>query len=340
VSGAGGSGAGGSRAGGSRAGGSRAGGSRAGGSGAGGSGAGESTGTVVVAGAANVAIAAAKAVAGLVSGSAAMLSEAVHSLADTLTEVFLFVGLRRGARPADAEHQFGHGRASYLWALLGAFGTLVLGAGFALTHGVQTIIGGEQTGDPLPSYIVLAVSFVMESVSLSRAVRQLRGGATRWRIPVLRYFRRTPDTVVKAVTLEDTAALAGLVFAAVGLAATQLTGSPVWDGAASIAIGLLLAVVAVFLVRANVSLVLGEATPEPLREAIRIELEGLPGVSDVIEVLTMYLGPRSLLVVARVEFAGGANGGPEAAAEEAERRLRSRFPLITHVFLDPTPSER
>ena len=299
---------------------------------------GESTGTVVVAGLANITIAVAKAIAGVLSGSAAVLAEAGHSLADTFTEVLLFVALRRGAQPADERHPFGHGKASYVWALFAAFGTLVLGAGFALYEGVSTILDPVETGDFLISYVVLVISFVVEGLSLSRAVRQLRGSARIWRVPLLRYLRRTPDTTVKAVTLEDSAALIGLLLAAVGVGLTEITGDSLWDGIASIGIGGLLATIAVALIGANVSLVVGEATPARLRDAIKIELERVDGVERVLDLLTMYLGPQSLLVAARIDFTRTASVADLAlAADEAERRLRARFPIITQLFLDPTP---
>jgi cation diffusion facilitator family transporter len=295
-------------------------------------------GTVIVAGLANIVIAAAKAIAGILSGSAAVLAEAGHSLADTLTEVLLFVALRRGAQPADERHPFGHGKVSYVWALLAAFGTLVLGAGFAVFQGVHTIVDPVKTGDFLISYVVLAISFVVESLSLTRAVSQLRGSARFWRVPLLRYLRRTPDTTLKAVTLEDSAALVGLLFAATGLALTEITGNSLWDGIASIGIGGLLTVIAVTLIRSNVSLVVGEATPARLRQSIKAELEQVNGVERVLELLTMYLGPQSLLVAARIDFTNTASVADLAvAADEAERRLRERFPLITQLFLDPTP---
>ena len=120
----------------------------------------ESVGTVVLAGLANLVIAVAKLVAGMLSGSAAMLSEAAHSLADTVTEVFLFVALRRGGKPADEEHPFGYGKESFVWAFIAALFTFVGGAGFSIYHGVTTIISGEHTGQYLVAYIVLAVSFL------------------------------------------------------------------------------------------------------------------------------------------------------------------------------------
>jgi cation diffusion facilitator family transporter len=297
----------------------------------------QSVGTVIVAGLANIAIALAKTVAGILAGSAAMLSEAAHSFADTLTELLLFVSLRRGARPPDDRHPFGHGKSSFLWATVAALATLFVGAGFAVTQGIHAIVSHSETGDYLVSYVVLAISFVLEGASLLRAVGQLRGSARFWRVPLLRYLRRTPDTAVKAVTFEDSAALVGLVLAGAGIGLSELTGDPVWDGAASVAIGALLGVVGVALVRANVSLIIGEAPPARLRGEIIGELERLPSVERVIEVLTMYLGPRSLLVAARVAFIGTEPAQLGAAADQAEQRLRAKIPLITYVFLDPTP---
>ena len=298
----------------------------------------ESTGTVIVAGLANLAIAVAKAVAGVLSGSAAVLAEAAHSVADTLTEVLLFVALRRGSRPADEDHPFGHGKSAYLWALLAATGTLVLGAGFAVSQGIRTIMAGSQEqGHYTVAYVVLAISFVLEGTSLLRAVRQLRRGAAQYRVSVLRFLRRTPDTTVKAVTAEDSAALVGLVLAALGLGLTQLTGSPIPDGVASILIGVLLAVVAMLLVRTNVSLIVGQSPSARLRDGIREEIESLSDVTRVLEVMAMFLGPDSLLVAARIDFRETSVAGLAAVADEAERRLRTRFPIITHVFLDPTP---
>ncbi|MFF3852451.1 cation diffusion facilitator family transporter [Micromonospora sp. NPDC002575] len=299
----------------------------------------ESVGTVVVAGAANLAIAVAKLVAGLISGSAAMLSEAAHSVADTTTEALLYLALRRGARPADVRHPFGYGKESYVWAFLAALFTFVAGAGFAITHGVTTILVHEHSGNYLVAYVVLAVSFAVESVSLARASRQIRAESRRWRTTPKRFLKLTADTTVKAVFLEDSAALIGLLLAAVGLGLSHLTGDELYDGLASIAIGLLLLFVAITLAEANISLLVGRSVPERLRHEIAAELDGLPAVERIDTLLTMQLGPEDMLVAAKVDFRDDATGADiEAAADEAERRLTARYPEIGYVFLDPTPS--
>ena len=296
----------------------------------------ESAGTVIIAGLANLTVAAAKAVAGVVSGSAAVLSEAAHSFADTTTEMLLFVAVRRGTRPPDDEHPFGHGRESYIWALIAAVLTFIAGAGFSIFQGVRNIQTERQTQDALASYIVLAVSFVAESVSLTRASRQVQRRAQRRRITPLRVVRRTPNTTVKAVVLEDTAALIGLVLAAAGLGLSQLTGAPFWDGAASIAIGVLLLVVATTLARTNLSLLTGRSAGDIVREEIYQELALVPSVRRIDSLLTLQLGPDDILVAAKVVFACGTSSADVArAAEEAQRRLLARDPAIRFVFLHP-----
>jgi cation diffusion facilitator family transporter len=297
----------------------------------------ESLVTVLVAGAANLGIAAAKAVAGALSGSSAMLSEAAHSVGDTVNEVLLVVALRRGAHPADRSHPFGYGQESFFWALLAAFATFVLGAGFSITHGLHTISHGQIEDDFGLSYIVLAVAFVLESVSLRRSLTQLRRAADRWDVDPAAYLRRTPDTALKAVVLEDVAALAGLLIAAAGLGLEEVTGSVFWDGAASVLIGLLLLVVAGKLARDNVSLLTGEAAPARFEEALRDEIDAQPGIDGIVELRTMMLGPDRVLVAAAVDYsAAGSSDEVEATATAVQEALSRRFPEVRHVFLDPT----
>ncbi len=297
----------------------------------------ESVGTVILAGLANLFIAVAKLVAGLISGSAAMLSEAAHSFADTVTEVFLFVALHRGSKPADDRHPFGYGKESFVWAFIAALFTLIGGAGFSIYHGVTTIIDGTHSGHYLWSYLVLAVSFVAEGISFRKARQQVAGESQRWGITTHRFLRLTPDTTVKAVYFEDSAALVGLVLAAIGVGLTQLTGSEVFDGIASVLIGVLLLVVAGVLSHSNVSLLVGRAVPRRMHNQISADLNSIPVVVAVPTLLTMQLGPGDILVAAKVDFDDDVSGGEiEAASDEAERRLRQRYPTIRYVFLDPT----
>jgi len=301
---------------------------------------GESTGTVVLAGVANLGIAIAKFVGGLISHSSAMLSEAAHSVADTITEVLLFIALKRGNRPADDRHPFGYGRETYFWAFLASLATFGLGAGFSIWQGVTTITGGEEQGSPRVAYIVLAISFVLEGASWLKAVRQVRSAARRWRVSPGRYLSATTDTTVKAVTFEDSAALVGLVLAAAGLFLEHLTGNPLWDGVAAILIGVLLLLVAYALARANVSLLIGQAASPRIEEELREEIAALPHVESVPFLITSVIGPGQIVVAAKVDFSDGSTAEDiEAAADDAEQRLVARHPGVRYVFLDPTTSD-
>ncbi|MFD4898411.1 cation diffusion facilitator family transporter [Streptomyces sp. NPDC058411] len=299
---------------------------------------GGSTVTVVVAAAANLGIALAKLVAGLISGSSAMLSEAAHSVADTVTEVMLLTALKRSEKPADEDHPLGYGPERYIWAMLAAVATFVGGAVFSLYDGIHTLLQGEELGDPLISYLVLAVAFLLEGFSLRTGVRQVRGEAARLRMPAPRYLRRTPDTAVKAVVMEDSAALAGLLLAAGGLLGGQLSGSGVWDGIASILIGVLLVYVAWVLCRSNAQLLIGRPLPADMRAGVREELLSVPHIVEVVELTTLIQGPSELLVAAKIDFRDAATAAQiEWACEEAEQQLRERYPSIQRVYLDPTP---
>ncbi len=298
----------------------------------------ERTVTVLMAAAANMAVATAKVVAGLVSGSAAMQAEAAHSVADTITEVFLFVAARRGGRNPDRRHPLGHGRETYLWAFLAAVTTFVVGAGFALLRGVDIVLHGERMdANATVPLVVVLVAFILESGSLRRAVRHGRVGAERARMRLPTYLRVTSDTTLKAVILEDAAALVGLLVAAAGLALWHVTGNPTWDGLASGVIGLLLVIVAVTLAVTNVSLLAGQAAGDELQAALRAEVESLEEVETVPVFMALVLGPGELLVAAKVHFVGHWSAADiERVADEAEERLRARFPAVSYVFLDPT----
>lgn len=299
----------------------------------------ESLVTVLVAGAANLGIACAKLVAGVLGGSSAMLSEAAHSFADTVNEVLLVVAARRGRLPADDRHPFGYGQEAFFWAFLAALFTFVLGAGFSITHGIHTIEHGTVEGDYLLSFAVLGVAAVLEGVSLRRGVQQVRRTADRYDVSPGRFLRATPDTALKAVVLEDIAALVGLAVAAAGLGMEWATDSAVWDGVASVVIGLLLVVVAATLARDNVSLLTGEAAPPGVEAEVRELLAAQPGIDRILELRTMMLGTSEALVVAVVDYDDSLSGPEvEAAADAAQAAVTTRFPAIRHVYLDPTAS--
>jgi len=298
----------------------------------------DSTRTVVVAGLANLGIALAKTVAGLLSGSAAMLSEGAHSFADTLNEGFLFTSVRTSDRPADERHPFGYGRERYFWTLLAAVGLFVGGGVFSIMQGVGELReGGSEGGHFLVSYAVLAVSAVLEFISWLQARHQLREDAQRNDRGLQRQVWDTTDPAVTTVFLEDSAALVGLALAALGIGLHQATGNGVWDGVASVAIGVLLCGVGVVLAKENRSLLIGEAADPRLREALVELLSSYDEVDAVEEVLTSVIGRGAVLVAARIDLDDDLRAGEvEALARRMERDITARHPMVRHFFLDIT----
>ncbi len=301
----------------------------------------ESTGTVLLAGVSNFAIAIAKTVGGLISGSTAMLAEAAHSVADTLNQVFLMAALKKSKKPADTQHPFGYGMERYFWSLLAAVGIFVLGAGYSIYEGVRAIFHPEEVTNLVIAYVVLGASFVFEGASWLKAVRQVRGEARQRGISTSQHLRSTTDPTAKTVAFEDSAALVGIALAATGVTLHVVTGQGFWDGAASVAIGVLLIGIAYTLGRDNKAFLIGQAVSEELNEGIRDEILQARGVDEVVEVLTMRLAPDEVLVAARVDIDDSATGAElEGYAEIVDQRVRKRFPEVRHVFIDPTDAPR
>ena len=297
----------------------------------------QSTGTVLLAGAANLCVAVAKLVGGLLSGSSAMLAEGAHSIADTLNQVFLLTALRRSQKPADTRHPFGYGKERYFWSMLAAVGIFVLGAGFSVLEGIEAILHPERLTSLKVVYAVLGASFVFEGVSWLKALKQLRSEAKEASESTVDHLMKTAEPTAKTVAFEDTAALIGIALAALGVTLHYVTGQAFWDGAASIAIGLLLVGVAYALGRENKSLLIGQAMPADVREGISQLIADSPGIDTVVELLTMQLSPEEVLVAAKIDLDDESTGAAmEEHADEVERRVRSRYPEVRHVFLDPT----
>jgi cation diffusion facilitator family transporter len=303
----------------------------------------ESRKTVLAALAANLAIAIAKGVAGLLGHSAAMLAEAAHSVADTMNQVFLLVSLSLGERRPDETHPFGYGKERFFWALLAAVFIFVSGAIFSLFEGLRTLLGsglGEETAF-LISYLVLGFSLVAEGSSLLRAIAQVRGEARQARKPLQRYLRDSNDPTVRTVLFEDSAAVTGVVLALVGVGLHNLTGERMWEGLASIAIGLLLVWIAYTLGRDTKHLLIGEAARPEQRELLRQVIIRHPEVEAVLELLSMYIGPTDLLVAVRLDLRDDLNGREvEELSNQIDRELREADPDVSQVFLDATPRPR
>jgi cation diffusion facilitator family transporter len=300
----------------------------------------ETRGTVLLALVANIGIAVAKAVGGLLTGSAALMSEAAHSIADTMNEVFLLASLRRSSRPPDETHPFGYGKERFFWSLLAAVGIFVSGAGFSLYQGLNAVLGTSEhtsTRGFVIIYLVLALALALEGASLTKAVRQVRREAAQARRSVVRFVLRSPDPTVKTVASEDSVAMIGVVVAAVGTALHQVTGNQVWDGVASFVIAALLAYVAYVLGRDTKELLIGEAADPRVRLAAYDTLVSHPEVVAVKEMLTMQLGPENVLVAARVQFDDDSTVRQVTqACTQIEEQMRERVPELSQVFLDPS----
>jgi cation diffusion facilitator family transporter len=298
--------------------------------------------TVLVALAANAAIAATKVFGALVSGSTALLAEAAHSLADTTNQGFLLASIALASRAPSEGRPFGNGQQRFLWAFLAAVGMFVAGAVFAIGYGVLELVRGEaRSGGFTVAWITLAIAAGAEGASWLRAVHQTRAEAAEARKPLLRHVRESRDPSVKMVLFEDSAALAGVGLAAGGIALGQLTGDSVWDPLASIAIGVLLVWVAVGMGRDSGRLLVGAAARDEEREAISAAIRRHPGIVAVPEVLTMVLGPNALLVAARVDLDDRLSAARvETIAADLDAAIRRRVPDVAEVFLDATSTGR
>ncbi|MEV6685784.1 cation diffusion facilitator family transporter [Streptomyces sp. NPDC051130] len=295
--------------------------------------------TVWVALAANLAICVAKAIGGVVAGSPALLSEAAHSVADSINEVFLLASVKRSRRPADRRHPFGYGKERFFWSLLAAVGIFVTGGCFSVFQGVEALrAGGDETHSGyVIGLVVLFVALLAESVSLLRAVLQVRRAAREAGHGLAAEVRAGRDPALRTVLAEDSTACLGVVLAMAGMALHMATGEVAYEAAASILIGLLLVYVAYVLGKEARTQLIGEAVDPRLQEEIRADLEHQPEIDSVTSLLTMRLGPDSALLAASIDLTAGYDS---ETVEDAMVRIRSglkeRWPELDQVFLDVT----
>ncbi len=255
---------------------------------------------VLVALAANTFVTIIKFAAFFLSGSGAMLSEAVHSAADTGNQLLLFVGLKRGARQRDDEFHYGYGGERFVFGLLSASGIFFIGCGVTVYHGVEGLLHPTMPAISVVTFAVLGLSLLIEGGALLfafRAITKHRGSA-----PLLRFLREKADPAALAILLEDSAAVFGLLLAACGIALSYFTRNPAWDSIASILVGLLLGVVALFLVAENRKLLMGAAVPDGVEEKFVAILRTRPSVRDVHDVKTRQLTPEAYKLKAEVAF--------------------------------------
>ncbi|WP_447929659.1 cation diffusion facilitator family transporter [Sphingopyxis fribergensis] len=287
---------------------------------------------------ANLGIAIAKFIAAGISGSSSMLSEGVHSLVDSGNQVLLLYGQARAQRPPDNRHPFGYGRELYFWAFVVAILIFAVGAGISIYEGWRHIADPEPLRDPTINYIILAIAFLLEGASWTIAMREFdarRGGQSWWKA-----VRRSKDPAGFIVLFEDSAALAGLLIAAFGIWLSHRTGDARIDGGASIAIGLILATVAILLAREAKELLIGEAADPALIATIWRIVERHPEISTVNHVRTIHTAPDSVFVAVSADFEDGLKmGDAETLIETIEDELKTASPMISSIYIRPEKHE-
>lgn len=302
---------------------------------------GESVRTIVIALLSNVAIAAAKLFAGLASRSGALIAEAAHSAADCVNELFLAIGLHRAARPPDAAHPLGHARERFLWAFMAAITSFLIGGCLSIALAIMRLRSDHAVQSTAWAWIVLAISFAADGTSWVQAMRQARAQARDYGVTVTRYLARSSDPVVRAVLVEDSAALAGLILAAAGLAVSQLSGRGTADSVASLLIGVLLAVTAFALARPFADFLVGRSIPAEHLERIRALFERDPAVAEVLALRAMYSGPEEAIVVAKIRPSRAFDiDRLSRAMDDLDRRVRDALPYVADVFIDVTGEAR
>jgi cation diffusion facilitator family transporter len=289
--------------------------------------------------AANVGIAVAKFVAASLTGSAAMVSEGVHSLVDSVNEILLLYGLRRSRLPPDRDHPLGHGRELYFWSFIVALLVLALGAGFSLYEGVNHILAPEPLRDPTANYIVLGVAALFEGSSWYLSLKSVQ--RRKGRMGYFEAFRGTKDPTTFTVLFEDSAALMGLAIAGIGVYLSHAFNDPRFDGWASVGIAVVLALASALLARESKALLIGEAATPHLLEKVCAITAKVPGVRRVNGVLTVQLGPDQVMVALSTEFEDSLT---TPAIEDCVRRMEAaardaKLPIVA-LFVKPQTPEQ
>ncbi|MFJ5806185.1 cation diffusion facilitator family transporter [Streptomyces sp. NBC_01426] len=300
---------------------------------------GETRITVWVALGANLVICVAKGVGGVIAGSPALLSEAAHSVADSLNEVFLLASVKRSRRPADKRHPFGYGKERFFWSLLAAVGIFVTGGCFSVFQGIEAFRSGgsESHKGYVIGLIVLFAALLAEGASLVRAVRQVRGEARKAGRSTTEEIRQVRDPALRTVLAEDSTACAGVVLAMIGMALHMVTGEVAYEAWASILIGVLLVYVAYTLGKGARAQLIGEAADPAMQSEVRALLRRQPEIDSVTALLTMQLGPDSVLLAAGIDLTAGYDSETvEDAMVRIRDELKARWPELDQVFLDVT----
>ena len=301
----------------------------------------DSVRTIIIALVANVVIAVAKLISGLMSGSTALLAEAAHSFADSSNEVLLGISLRRAMKPPDERHPLGHGRERYLWAFMAAVASFLIGGCFSIAMAIHELMHGSETKHTLAAWIVLGVAFLADGFSWVQSIGQARDEARERKQSVSVHLLRSSDPIVRAIVVEDSAALIGLVFAAIGLLISQMTHSGRPDAIASLLIGLLMAVTAFGLARPLADFLVGRSLPQPYLEKIRSVIDRDEAVEEIVALQAVYTGPEEVIVAAKVRPASDLTGDELAKAmDDLDAALRRESPFVADVYIDVTNHHR
>jgi cation diffusion facilitator family transporter len=288
---------------------------------------------IVAAFLANLGIALSKFLAFAVTGSASMLAESIHSVADTGNQGLLFLGGRRSRREPTDEHPFGFGTERYFWAFVVALVLFSLGSLFALVEGVEKLLNPEPIESAIWAYSVLAIAIVLETLSLRTARREamaMREGRSWWQ-----FIHQTKTAEIPVVLLEDTGALLGLGMALAGITLAELTGNPRWDAAGSLGIGVLLGIIAIVLAIEMKSLLIGEAVSPQLETRIRDAICDGPEVKRIIHLRTMHQGPEDVLLATKLELACDTMPDLARSIDTVEARVREAAPIVKLMFVEP-----
>ncbi len=298
---------------------------------------GESSRTIFIALFANIVIGIAKLIGGLVSGSTGMLAEAAHSAADSVNEVFLAVSVYRGRQPPDPAHPLGHGRERFLWAFMAAIASFLIGGCLSIAMAIAELKTRHPLTGGLTAWIVLAVAFTADGTSWLQGMRQARRQAKEYKLSVWRYFLVSSDPVVRAVLVEDSAALIGLLVAATGLFLSEIFRTSVPDSLASLVIGLLLAVTAFGLARPFADFLVGRSVPPPLFEQLQAIVQEDEAVERILSLRAIYSGPEEVIVAAKVHPSAHLNIEKlMRAMDNLDHKIRLALPFVADVFIDIT----
>ncbi len=278
-------------------------------------------------------IAITKFVAASLTGSSAMLSEGIHSLVDTGNQFLLLHGMKQAKKPPDENFPYGHGKEIYFWSFIVAILIFALGSGISLYEGIHHIIHPNEISNPIINYVVLGFAMLFEGAALSFALREFK--AAKGPLGYIEAVQKGKDPSLFVVVFEDSAAMLGLFVALLGVILSQVTGNFIFDGIASVVIGLILAATALWMAIETKSLLIGESATLPIREGINELVDEIDEIEIVNEALTMHMGPEYILVNISADFASGISSDDvERSIAVLEIRIKERFPMVKKVFIE------